>query len=358
MKSWLCGGAVWVCGALAASLVGPASAADSSDAIVKSEFICDNPPFPTSHSSTIVETRDGFLVAWFGGSRERSPDVSIWTSRNDGNGWTAPREVANGIQPQGWVRYPCWNPVLFLPKGDSLMLFYKVGPSPSSWWGVLRTSDNAGRDWSDPMRLPNGILGPVRNQPIQLPDGTLLCGSSTEDAGWVVHMERTADPRGLWHRSAPLNSAMEYGAIQPTLLVWPDGRIQALCRTKQGIITQSWSTNQGVDWSRMVRTGLPNPNSAIDAVKLTDGRALLVYNHSDTDRGVLNVAVSKDGKIWQAALVLENQPGSEFSYPAVIQANDGMVHVTYSWKRQRIKHVVIDPYKLQPREMFDGVWPQ
>jgi predicted neuraminidase len=339
------------------SLAAGVGAADFQSGLVKSEFICDHPPFPTSHASTIVETREGFLAAWFGGSRERSPDVSIWTARNDGNGWSAPREVANGIRDQGWTRYPCWNPVLFLPKGDSLLLFYKVGPSPSSWWGMLLTSDDAGKDWSKPMRLPSGILGPVRNKPIQLPDRTILCGSSTEEAGWVVHMERTLDPRGGWSHSAPLNSAMEFGAIQPTLLAWPGGRIEALCRTKQQVITQSWSTNNGVDWSRMMPTMLPNPNSAIDSVMLADGRALLVYNHSPDDRGVLNVAVSKDGQTWQAALVLENQPGAEFSYPAVIRANDGMVHVTYTWNRQRIKHVVIDPYKLQPRDMPGGNWP-
>lgn len=332
-------------------------AADLQPGLVKSEFLCDHPPFPTSHASTIVETRDGLLAAWFGGSRERSPDVSIWISRNDGNAWSAPQEIANGIQDRGWMRYPCWNPVLFLPKKDSLMLFYKVGPNPSSWWGMLRTSDDAGKDWSKPIRLPQGIVGPVRNKPVQLSDGTILCGASTEDAGWVVHMERTRDPRRSWGRSAPLNNAMEYGAIQPTLLVWPGDRIQALCRTKQEAVTESWSTNNGLTWSRMMATVLPNPNSAIDALMLRDGRALLVYNHSPDDRGVLNVAVSKDGENWQAALTLENQPGNEFSYPAVIQSGDGMVHITYTWKRQRIKHAVINPYHLQPRDMPDGNWP-
>jgi predicted neuraminidase len=350
MKRFSFGNRVSTGAALAMTLAVCLHAADPQPGLVKSEFICDNPPFKVSHSSTIVETHDGFLVAWFGGSKEHNPDVSIWLSRNDGNGWSPPREVATGVQDQGWVRYACWNPVLFQPKGNSLCLFYKVGPSPSSWWGMLKTSDDAGHDWSNAIRLPDGILGPVRNKPIQLPNGTILCGSSTESAGWVVHMESTLDPRGGWHRSPPLNNAMEYGAIQPTLLLWPGNRIEALCRTKQQIITQAWSGDGGVTWSRMMPTALPNPNSAIDAVRLTDGRALLVYNPSSDDRGILAVAVSKDGEKWQPVYTLEDQPGSEFSYPAVIQASDGLVHITYSWKRERIKHVVLDPYKLQPRD--------
>ena len=103
--------------------------------------------------------------------------------------------------------------------------------------------------------------------------------------------------------------------------------------------------------------GSLDPNSGIDAVMLSDGRALVVYNHTERGRSPLNVAVSRDGLQWQAALVLEDQPG-EYSYPAVIQSSDGRVHATYTWKRQRIKHVVIDPAKLQSRAMPDGRWPE
>jgi predicted neuraminidase len=82
----------------------------------------------------------------------------------------------------------------------------------------------------------------------------------------------------------------------------------------------------------------------------------MVYNHTAKGRSPLNVAVSSDGKTWQAALVLENEPG-EYSYPAVIQAADGLVHTTYTWKRARIKHVVIDPAKLELKPIVDGAWP-
>jgi predicted neuraminidase len=103
---------------------------------------------------------------------------------------------------------------------------------------------------------------------------------------------------------------------------------------------------------------LPNPNSGIDAVTLKDGRQLLVYNHTSRGRSPLNVAVSADGKRWEAALVLENTPGSEFSYPAVIQTSEGLVHVVHTWKRRRIKHEVLDPSQFKPSAIVEGKWPE
>lgn len=107
----------------------------------------------------------------------------------------------------------------------------------------------------------------------------------------------------------------------------------------------------------MTATPLPNPNSGTDAVTLADGRQLIVYNHATKGRHPLNVAVSTDGKDWQAALVLEHEPG-EYSYPAVVQTADGLVHVTYTWKRQRVKHVVVDPAILTLQPMVAGQWPK
>lgn len=325
-------------------------------ALLKTEFIFEQASFRSSHASTIVETRDGLMAAWFGGSQEGALDVSIWLSRHDGKEWSAPIEVANGYNEENRIRYACWNPVLFQAKTGPLLLFYKVGPNPETWWGMLKTSENNGRTWSIAKRLPNGIYGPIRNKPVELADNVLLIGSSTEDAGWRVHMERTRSFGQQWSRTDPLNGAMEYGAIQPTILWHPSGKLQALCRTKQRKITECWSADGGFTWTRMMATDLPNPNSGIDAVMLRDGRALLVYNHSAEDRSTLNVAISTDGKKWHAALVLENQPDGEFSYPAVIQTSDGSVHVTYTWKRERIKHTVLDPFKLNLREIVEGQW--
>ena len=96
----------------------------------------------------------------------------------------------------------------------------------------------------------------------------------------------------------------------------------------------------------MSLTSLPNPNSGIDAVTLGDGRHLLVYNHTAKGRSPLNLAISADGEEWKPVAVLENEPG-EFSYPAVIQTKDGLVHISYTWKRQRVRHIVVDPKEIR-----------
>jgi alpha-L-rhamnosidase len=109
---------------------------------------------------------------------------------------------------------------------------------------------------------------------------------------------------------------------------------------------------------------MPNNNSGTDAVTLQDGRQLLVYNHvlppegqAKGPRTPLNVAISQDGKQWYAALVLEDSPISQYSYPSVIQSADGMVHIVYTWRRQRIKYVKVDPSKLQMTEkIVNGQW--
>jgi alpha-L-rhamnosidase len=146
------------------------------------------------------------------------------------------------------------------------------------------------------------------------------------------------------------------GAIQPTILKHGD-KLQILCRNRiPGPLWQSWSDDNGRTWSKFELTNLPHPGSGIDGVTLSDGRQLLVYNHTVRGRTPLNVAVSSDGKKWDAALVLEDTPG-EYSYPAVIQTADGQLHITYTWKRQRVKHVTVDPTKLALRPIADGKWP-
>jgi len=327
--------------------------------VIKSEFIYETAPTPECHASTIAETKVGLVTARFGGTHERNPDVGIWVSRLQDGKWTTPVEVANGVESPT-KRHPTWNPVLFQPKTGPLLLFYKVGPSPSTWWGMLMTSDDAGKTWSAPRRLPEGILGPIKNKPVQLDNGDLLCPTSSEHEGWRVHFERTGDLGRTWTATPPLNDGKQIGAIQPSILFHAGGKLQALGRTRQGKIFEIWSEDSGKTWGKMSLTALPNPSAGTDAVTLKDGRHLLVYNHTAKSRSPLNVAVSDDGKRWLAAAVLENDPAAPngFSYPAVIQTSDGLVHITYTWKRLRIKHVVLDPKKLQLREIIDGAWPQ
>ncbi len=328
--------------------------------IVKEEFVFAKAPFEQCHASTLCKTTRGLVSAWFGGSKEGNEDVGIWSSYHDGQGWSAPVQVADGVQHDG-LRYPCWNPVLFQPPGDApTLLFFKVGPSPREWWGEMMVSYDRGRTFVERRRLPEGIDGPVRCKPILLADGrTLLCGSSTEYDGWRVHFESVelvdGMPGGTWSRVGPINDASEFNAIQPTFLVHPDGRLQVLCRTKEGVIASSDSIDHGRTWSTMKATDLPNPNSGIESVTLTDGRHLLVYNPLGSGktgwgrRSVLSLAISDDGMNWMTIGDLEREKEGEFSYPAMIQDKDGKVHISYTWNRRRIKHVVIDPNQLTPK---------
>lgn len=339
----------------------PGTPAAAFEKPLPSSFIYESAPFPSCHASTLAETPGGLVAAWFGGTAEKNPDVAIYTSRQENGKWLPPAEAANGIQPDG-KRLPCWNPVLFqAPQKDGpLILFYKVGPSPETWWGLRRTSTDHGKTWSEPTRLPDGMLGPIKNKPVLLPDGALLCPSSSETESdpslWRVHFERTPDLGLTWTRSAPVNDGKTFAAIQPAILFPGGTELLALGRTEQGKIFRIASPDLGKTWGPMSATDLPNPNSGIDAVTLRDGRHLLIYNHTTRGRSPLNLAISKDATHWQAAAVLESEPG-EYSYPAIIQAADGKVHMTWTWRRQRVKHAVIDPDKLTPRDFAAGAWP-
>ncbi len=347
--------------------------AEDNAAVLVSEFIYESAPFPECHASTIEQTSAGDIVAaWFGGFEEKSPDVGIWVSRLQKGKWTTPVEVANGVQyttAKGRVhRHPTWNPVLFQPESGPLMLFYKAGPTPQTWWGMLTTSNDGGKTWSHPCRLPEGILGPIKNKPVQLANGEILCPTSNETnerkSKWSVHFEKTSDLGKTWQKIGPVNDGIKIQAIQPSILFLGAGKLLAIGRTRQDRIFEIASTDNGKTWGEMTLGSLPNPNSGTDAVTLKDGRHLIVYNHVPGNpqswggkRTPLNVAVSEDGHTWQAAVVLESQPG-EYSYPAVIQSCDGLVHITYTWKRKRVKHAVLDPVKLELRPMVNGQWPK
>jgi predicted neuraminidase len=308
--------------------------------IEKNAFIYESAPYPSCHASTIEETPSGLVGAWFGGKHERNPDVGIWFSHYVNGKWETPVEIANGIQSDG-KRYPLWNPVLYQVPGKELILFYKDGPAPDEWWGMLKRSFDGGKTWSKAEKLPNDIYGPIKNKAVLLKDGTLLCPSSSEDHDWRIHMEFTSDLGKTWSRTGPLNDGVTTSAIQPSILFLPDGRLQLVCRSKNGFILQAFSSDQGQSWTALEPSNLLNPNSGIDAVTLKDGRHVIVYNPVKKGRSPISVAISSDGKTWKDVATLENEPGEEFSYPAVIQTKDGKVHITYTWKRKKIKHVIL-----------------
>ena len=309
---------------------------------IRQEFIFESAPFASCHASTLVETKGGGIIAaWFGGSAEGNPDVAIWISRNGQNTWSSPRMVVN--EP-GVATY---NPVLFRTSNDLLWLFYKFGPNPTSWTGAYLTSSDDGQTWSKPVHMPAGLYGPIKNKPLILADGTIVAGSSVESYhSWACWVERSTDNARTWTRRGPITvPGIQYGIIQPTIVPISGHRLRMFVRATEqiGRVCYADSSDEGLSWTFARPTSLPNPNSGIDAVKLQDGRLLLVYNHSESSRSPLNVAVSEDdGNRWRKSIILENGPG-EYSYPAVIQGSDGTIHITYTYRRKRIKHVAFPP---------------
>ena len=306
-------------------------------------FDPESPPTPACHAPTIVALPDRLVAAWFAGRHEKNPDVGIWCAIRRDGAWEAPRQVADG-----WGE-ACWNPVL-ADTAAGLHLFYKVGLSPSQWRGAVLTSMDGGGTWRDGGTLPEPFLGPVKNKPLVLPDGDLLCPSSREQGGWRCHFEIiSADLRRFAEYAVP--DPADLRTIQPTVYRRGDS-FEAFVRTKAGVIGRTTSAD-GRHWSPLEPTTLANPNSGIDAANLPDGRVVLAYNPAATPPGrwggartPIALAVSGDDGDWREALTLDDAASApdgsaaEFSYPAAIYA-DETVHVVYTWHRRTIKHVAI-----------------
>ena len=184
--------------------------------VVKQEFLYEKANFPSCHSATLAETPTGLVAAYFGGTKERDPDVEIYISRSVNGKWLAPVSAADGVQKDG-TRLPTWNPVLYqIPKGN-LLLFYKIGPKPSEWWGMMKTSKDGGKTWSAATKMPDGYIGPVKNKPTLLSNGNLFAASSKEGDGWKIHFEVTKDNGKTWRTIGPLEGK-GINAIQPSIL--------------------------------------------------------------------------------------------------------------------------------------------
>lgn len=303
-------------------------------------------PTKACHAATLEEVKPGEIIAaWFGGSYEGAKDVSIYIctiSPKQGK----PQRVAVPLVV-GTDTLPCWNPVLYKSKSGVLYLFYKVGKNPREWMVYMMTSVTSGKCWSKPRALPDGFLGPIKNKPIEVSRGILLCPSSVEtvkDNRWMSHVEMYNEFTHQWQKSS-IDSASKLGVIQPTLLLHDGDTVQALMRSRQNRIVESWSYDGGSTWQRMDTLSVWNPNAGIDAVRVSRSCFLLVNSPllSGKDwfngRNVLELSYSKDGRCWNHLKTLEHEPEGEFSYPAIIKDSKGMIHIIYTYNRCNFKYV-------------------
>lgn len=353
------------------------------------------PPEPRhNHAPGIVATRAGdLLVSWYRGSGERTADdvvvYAAWRKQGD-IGWGEPFVLADT------PGFPDCNTALFIDDRQRLWLFYptvlanswescltnvKVAsryapPGPPAWDReglILLKPEGLGevaqrkldadvsllrlalteeqRRELDEMRdrladkLHQRLGWQPRCKPTQLPGGRLVLPLYSDTFSASV-MAISDDGGQTWRASSPL---LGWGNIQPTVLRRADGTLVAYMRENgvTGRVRVAESSDAGESWGDVGVTGLPNPGSGLDGLRLSDGTWLLVYNDTTQGRRRLAVSISRDeGRTWAATRHLEGESDGQFHYPAVTQASDGRVHVAYSHftaQGKSIKHAAFDP---------------
>jgi predicted neuraminidase len=133
--------------------------------------------------------------------------------------------------------------------------------------------------------------------------------------------------------------------IQPSVVGYDSRVATAFYRSSsdERAVGMAITSDTGTTWSEPQNLGLPNPDSSLNALLLSEGRILLAFNDSKQTRENLRLAISYDGGAnWMRVAEIENNPGDEFSYPYMIRSLDGRIHLVYTWRRKRIKHVVFN----------------
>lgn len=301
----------------------------------------ENPEHPSCHAATLEKLPDGTLLcAWYAGSYEKHPDVVIQLARKapGAETWSAPAVIQNT------PGYSEGNPVLFLAPDGDLRLFYVTmyGNRWDECMVKVRRSDDEGRTWGPPTILHEPLGWMTKNKPI-LHDGAILL-PLYDEVHWRSMVLRSEDGGGSWEVSDFVTSPGG-GNLQPTLMPLSDGRILMLLRdhTGRGVVWQSHSPDGGWTWTDPAEpTGLPNPDSGTDGVTLHSRNLALAYNPTAKGRSPLSVALSEDdGRTWPRRKDLETDP-AEFSYPAIMQGQDGRIHLAYTHRRTRIQHAEFD----------------
>ena len=299
---------------------------------------------PSAHAASVVPLPTGRLLAsWFAGSREGAPDAAVWSSELGPEGWAPPRLLADSPgQPDG-------NSVLWLDAAGGLRLWY-VTMQGSGWATCVvreRRSSDGGRTWG-PDRLIQEQWGwMVRNEPLHWQGRILM--PMYDERDWSAFVLVSADGGESWEPSEAVRAAV--GVIQPALAALDDGTVLMFLRSRGGVIYRAFSDDaSGRRWTAAEPTALPNPNSAVELIRLASGALLCVFNPTTSGRSPLRVAFSEDdGESWPAWRDLETGPG-EFSYPTAVQSPDGMIHVLSTDRRRTIAHAWFDEAWVRGRD--------
>ncbi len=312
---------------------------------------------PSAHVSSICELPGGRMAAvWYAGSREGARDVALYIATRDtgvSNAWSTPVSVgthkAAGGETFRYVK-KVGNGIVFTGTNNQLHLLY-VTTSFGGWSCSqlnLKTSTDGGAAWSRSRRLGLSpffnISELVKNAPAPTADGGFVVPIYHEVMGKFSEL--------LWLRpSADGFEAIKtraFGgrtAFQSSLVAINETNALMLCRAAGPVkkIHATRTSDGGRTWSALETIDLPNSNSGLDAIRLWDGRLLLAFNDTDSDRDNLRLAISADdGATWKRAATLVAETGEEFSYPTVLQTSDGLIHVTYTWKRKGIKEATFN----------------
>jgi len=309
-------------------------------------------PTPSGHASTLALTGSDVLMAWFGGTAEKNPDVDIYMARRTSNGWSEPVRIAY----EDNIAH--WNPVFFA-ENEHVTLFWKVGHTIPGWHTRVMYSCDGGHSFTVPAELVPGDVGgrgPVRNKPLRLASGRILAPASIEtETTWNAFTDISDDDCRTFHAGAmvPLNRpenpcggypVQGKGVIQPTLWQDDSGLVHMLLRSTEGFILRSTSADEGETWSPAVSSGLPNNNSGIDLTRLDDGCIALVMNPVSgnwAERSPLSLYISRDnGETFRLLMHLEINPG-EYSYPCVLHEGR-QLHISYTWNRRKMAYWQID----------------
>lgn len=336
--------------------------------IIKTCMIPNSLEAPFAHAPTLIEVTPHHLMAsFYAASDWGNKDQKIYISHYINEEWSAPEEIASSTDvkfvmpsslahlfPPPVTQTPCWDPVLFKAPDNSLLLFFKIGPDPRSWSGALKRSFDEGQTWTSiELLAQKGIIGPHKNKPVSLPDGSIVCacarGSWQSWTTWVEILKNVNQANEQWQLIGPLSyQDAVVGILQPTIFFDRENNLRMIFRTKNHTnLCTSLSSDHGLTWSPVSPITLTSNDSNSDAVTLNDKRILLAYsNLKPGKRYQLDLACSDDGgQTWRNVLVIEkrNNENEHVSFPTIIQTNDGLVHILYAYLQKQIKHVIVDP---------------